>query len=327
MKTGVIGVGSMGKNHARVNSEMSVLAGIADQDEATARPLAERFGVDYFSDYKELLSSDIDAVTVATPTVTHFQIAMDALKAGKHVMVEKPICPTLEESEKLVKAAEDAGLVLAVGQIERHNPVVRFARDSIEQGRFGDVVSISARRVSSFPGRIRDVGVLLDLGIHDIDVIRYLAQSPVRSVYALGGKRQNDKFEDHANILLEFQNGILGFIEVNWLTPMKVRKLSITCMENYVELDYIKQSADVSSSQVSGMLDTTDLYRLPIEFDIRHVSLKKQEPLRNEHEDFINSIQDNSKPLVTGADGLETLRACDAALRSIREGRRIILEE
>ncbi len=325
IRTGIIGVGSMGKNHARVNSEMGVLAGIADSDEATARPLAEKFGVEYFSDYKDMFAS-VDAITVATPTMTHFQIAMDAIQAGKHVLVEKPICPTIEEAEKMVKAAEDAGVILAVGQIERHNPVVKFARDSIAQGKFGDVVSIAARRVSTFPGRISDVGVLLDLGIHDVDVIRYLAQSPVISVYALGGKRQNDKFEDHANILLEFENGILGFVEVNWLTPMKVRKLSITCLENYVELDYIKQSADVSSSQVSGKLDTSDLYHLPIEFDIRHVSLKKQEPLRNEHEDFVRAIKENGQPLISGRDGMETLRVCQAALKSINEGKRIKLE-
>ena len=326
LKTGIVGVGSMGKNHARVNSEMSILAGISDSDEAVARPLAERFGVDYYSDYKDMLASDIEAITIATPTVTHFKIAMDAIQAGKHVLVEKPICPTLEEAEKLVKAAEDAGIVLAVGQIERHNPVVKFARDSIEQGKFGDIVSISARRVSTFPGRISDVGVLLDLGIHDIDVIRYLAQSPVKSVYALGGKRQNEKFEDHSNVLLEFESGICGYVEVNWLTPMKVRKLSITCLENYVELDYMKQSADVSSSQVSGILDTNDLYRLPIEFDIRHVGLKKQEPLRNEHEDFVNAIANNVQPLISGRDGMETLRVCQAALKSIKEGTRIKLE-
>ncbi len=325
MKTGIIGVGSMGKNHARVNSEMGVLAGIADSNEAIARPLAERFGVEYFSDYRDMLAS-VDAITVATPTVTHFKIAMDAINAGKHVLVEKPICPTLQEAEDLVKASEDAGIVLAVGQIERHNPVVKFARESIEQGSFGDIVSISARRVSTFPGRISDVGVLLDLGIHDIDVIRYLAQSTVTSVYALGGKRQNERFEDHANVLLEFESGICGYVEVNWLTPMKVRKLSITCLKNYVELDYMRQSADISSSQVSGTLDTNDLYRLPIEFDIRHVSLKKQEPLRNEHEDFIRAIESNTQPLISGRDGMETLRVCQAALESVKQGTRIKLE-
>jgi UDP-N-acetylglucosamine 3-dehydrogenase len=327
LKTGVIGVGSMGRNHARVYSEMNVLRAIADSEESVARPLAEKFGVEYFPNYKDMLKSEIDAVTVATPTNTHFKISMDAIKAGKHVLVEKPICFNLEEAGKLVAAAEKEELVLAVGQIERHNPVVKFARDSIEEGKFGDVVSIAARRVSTMPGRIRDVGVLMDLGIHDVDVIRYLAQSPVRSVYALGGKRQNDAFEDHANILLDFENDILGFVEVNWLTPMKVRRISLTCEKNYVELDYMKQSADISSSQVSGALDSTDLYRLPIEFDIRHVSLKKQEPLRNEQEDFLGAIRENRQPLINGRDGMETLRVCQAALKSIQEGKRIMLGE
>ncbi|MDO9537707.1 MAG: Gfo/Idh/MocA family oxidoreductase [Thermoplasmata archaeon] len=327
MRTGVIGVGSMGKNHARVYSEMGVLQGIADSMESVAKPLADRFGVDYYPDYKKMLESDIEAVTVATPTNTHFKIAMNAIKAGKHVLVEKPICFNIEEAEELVAAAEKEGLVLAVGQIERHNPVVKFARESIEAGQFGDVVSIAARRVSTMPGRIRDVGVLMDLGIHDVDVIRYLAQSPVRSVYALGGKRQNDAFEDHANILLDFENDMMGFVEANWLTPMKVRRISITCLKNYVELDYMKQSADISSSQISGTVDTTDLYRVPIEFDIRHVSLKKQEPLRNEQEDFLGAISENRQPLINGRDGTETLRVCQAALRSMNEGKRIMIGE
>ncbi|MFO7619608.1 MAG: Gfo/Idh/MocA family oxidoreductase [Thermoplasmata archaeon] len=327
IKAGVIGVGSMGKNHARVCSELGVLSGIADSMESAARPLAEKFGVDYFPDHTELLKSDIEAVTVATPTNTHFKLSMDAIKAGKHVLVEKPICFSLEEAGKLVRAAEKEGLVLAVGQIERHNPVVKFARESIDADRFGEIVSIAARRVSTMPGRIRDVGVLMDLGIHDIDVIRYLAQGPVRSVYALGGKRQNDEFEDHANILLDFDNGIQGFVEVNWLTPMKVRRISITCLKNYVELDYMKQSADISSSQVSATYDSSDLYRLPIEFDIRHVSLKKQEPLRNEQEDFLDSIKNGREPLIGGADGMETLRVCQAAIRSMNEGKKIMLGE
>ena len=327
LRAGVIGVGSMGRNHARVCSEMGVLDAIADPESSVAKPLAERFGVQYFSDYRKMLRTDLDAVTVSTPTNTHYKLAMDALEAGKHVLVEKPICFSIREAERLCAAADKEGLVLAVGQIERHNPVVRFARDSISSGRFGDVVSVAARRVSTLPGRIRDVGVLMDLGIHDIDVIRYLAQSPVRSVYAVGGRRQNDRFEDHANVLLEFENEILGFVEVNWLTPMKVRRLSITCMKNFVELDYMKQTADVSSSQVSGAIDHSDLYRLPIEFDIRHVSLKKQEPLRNEQEDFLDSIKKGREPLVSGADGTETLKVCQAALKSMKEGRRINMGE
>jgi UDP-N-acetylglucosamine 3-dehydrogenase len=325
-RAGVIGVGSMGKNHARVYSEMHVLGGIADSDTATAKPLAERFGVNEYADYRDMLAmDDIDAVNVATPTQTHYRIVMDAINAGKHVLVEKPLCTTVAESEEVVKAAEDAGLVLAVGLIERHNPVVKFARDAIKEDRFGNVVTLSSRRVSSMPGRIRDIGVIMDLGIHDVDVMRYLASSPVTSVYTLGGKRSQTDFEDHANILLNFENGILGLVEVNWLTPMKVRKLALTCLKNYVELDYITQSANVSSSELPETFDTADLYRLPIEFHIRHVSLKKQEPLRNELEDFKKAVLNNGKPLITGPDAIGTLKVCQAALESMKEQKRIIL--
>jgi UDP-N-acetylglucosamine 3-dehydrogenase len=322
----MIGVGSMGKNHARVYSEMGALAGIADTDIETARGLADRFGVEAYSDYKDLLATDITAVNVATPTVTHFQIVKDALEAGKHVLVEKPMCSDLSQSRELVRLAESNGLVLAVGLIERHNPVVRFAMEAIQEGRFGDVVTLSSRRVSSVPGRIRDVGVIMDLGVHDIDVMRYLAKSPVQSVYTLGGTRSDVDFEDHANIQLEFENGIMGLVEVNWLTPMKVRKLALTCLENYVELDYIAQSANVSSSQLPETYDTADLYRLQIEYHVRSVSIKKQEPLRNELEDFKKAVVHGGQPLVTGPDAIETLRASEAALESLREGKKVSLE-
>jgi UDP-N-acetylglucosamine 3-dehydrogenase len=325
-KAGVIGVGSMGKNHARVYSEMDVLSGIADADFETAKTLANRFGVEAFSDYNEMLASDISAVNVATPTATHHRIVMDALDAGKHVLVEKPMCSDLDQSREVVSKAESTGLVLAVGLIERHNPVVKFAREAIVEGRFGDVVTLSSRRVSAMPGRIRDVGVIMDLGIHDIDVMRYLAQSPVRSVYTLGGIRSDANFEDHANVQLEFKNGIMGLVEANWLTPMKVRTLSLTCLNNYVELDYITQSASVSSSQLPETFDTTDLYHLPIEFHVRHVSLKKQEPLRNELEDFRKAVEQGSQPLVTGPDAIETLRVCGAAVESLRKGEKISME-
>ena len=325
-KAGMIGVGSMGKNHARVYSEMGALSGIADADIETASGLADRFGVQFYSDYSEMLATDITAVNVATPTVTHYQIVRDALEAGKHVLVEKPMCSNLEQSRELVSIAEANGLVLAVGLIERHNPVVKFAKDAILEGRFGDVVTLSSRRVSSMPGRIRDVGVIMDLGVHDIDVMRYLAASPVKSVYTLGGTRSEVDFEDHANIQLEFENGIMGLVEVNWLTPMKVRRLALTCLQNYVEVDYITQGATVSSSTLPETYDTANLYHLPIEFHVRHVSIKKQEPLRNELEDFRKAVVHGGKPLVTGPDAIETLRASEAAVESLTEGKKVLLE-
>ncbi|MHA2434011.1 MAG: Gfo/Idh/MocA family protein [Candidatus Thorarchaeota archaeon] len=320
-RVGVIGVGSMGRNHARVFSEMAELVGVADKDSDAGKKVANGFGAEWFQDYEDLLKKDIDAVSVATPTDLHYQVAKDAIESGVHVLVEKPMCSTIEESEKLIELAESSGLTLAIGHIERHNPVVDFAKKGIVDGRYGDLITISARRVSSLPSRIRDVGVILDLGIHDIDVMRYLVGSEVSSVFASGGRIKHKSFEDYANIMLSFENGASGFIESNWLTPMKVRKLALTCLKSFVEIDYITQSVKISSSTY-GRLDSFNLYRIPLEFDTRTISLEKREPLWNELKDFLDAIQKNRDPLISGRDGLKTMQVVMAAIESQKTGTR-----
>lgn len=320
-RVGVIGVGSMGRNHARVFSEMAELVGVADKDGDTGKRVANGFGAEWFEDYKDLLRQDIDAVSVATPTDLHYQVAKDAIELGIHVLVEKPMCSTIEESEKLIEYAESSGLTLAIGHIERHNPVVDFTKKGIVDGRYGDLITISARRVSSLPSRIRDVGVILDLGIHDIDVMRYLVGSEVTSVFASGGRIKHESFEDYANIMLSFENGASGFVEANWLTPMKVRKLALTCLRSFVEVDYITQSVKISSSTY-GRLDSFNLYRIPLEFDTRTISLEKREPLWNELKDFLDAIQKKRDPLVSGRDGLKTMQVVMAAIESQKTGKR-----
>lgn len=323
LKAGVIGTGSMGRNHARVLAELGALSCIADKDGKALAEVTSRFGVKGHSDYRELLGGDVDAVVVATPTGTHHEVVMEALLAGKHVLVEKPMASNLAQAGEMLKVAEREGLVLAVGMIERHNPVVGFAKEALAEGKFGDLVSMSARRVSALPGRIKDVGVILDLGIHDIDVMRYLAGAPVRSVYALTGRQSGAPFEDHADILIEFGNGVAGISQTNWLTPMKVRRLSLTCMKNFVELDYMTQIVTISSSQFVS-LDYGDLFHAPLEFDIRNVSLRKQEPLKRELADFLEAIQKGRRPLVPGEEGMESMRVALAAIESA-EGRKKVL--
>ena len=320
LKIGVIGTGSMGKNHARVCSELEnvELVGIADVDKKAAEGIAERFMVKPFFDYREL-SSEIDAAIVATPTVTHHKIAMDLLNDGKHVLAEKPICDSVEKAAELVKKAEIDDLVLAVGHIERHNPAVRFVKNSLEDGKFGELVTIVSKRVSNLPGRIRDVGVIFDFGVHDIDIMRYLA-GEVKSVYAKAGRfNKNIDYEDHANIILNFENGICGIVEVNWLTPMKIRKIFLTCSQSFVEADYISQSVTTSSSSFN-QINEMNLYHAPIQYNINEVALEKREPLRNEIEDFINSIEQGKKPLATGEDGLMALKIAEAATQSYING-------
>lgn len=332
LNVGVIGIGSMGQNHARVYSEIANLLAIADPNKKAASVIKKRFNINAFNDYKELLEQDdIDAVSIATPTSTHCEIGLEAIKAGKHVLVEKPFASTIKQGEQLIEAAEKENVVLAVGQIERHNPVVRFTKDMLKNKKFGDLISISSRRVSSYPPRIRDVGVILDLGIHDIDVLRYLVGHKILSVYSLAGITQNNnngKFEDHANILLEFKGEnfeISGFVEVNWLTPMKVRKVSLTCSKNTVEFDYINQSLEVSSSTMIDF-DISNLYQIPQKYEIQRISIKPEEPLKNELMDFLNSIKTSKPPLVDGKEGLETLRIAHAAEESYKKKKKINLD-
>ena len=333
LNVGVIGVGSMGQNHARVYSEMANLIGVSDNSAEAVAKIGKRFDTKYFTDYNELLKMDtLDAVSIATPTETHYEVGLAAISAGKHVLIEKPFCTTLNEGEKLIKAAKEQNVILAVGHIERHNPVVRFTKDMLNNKKFGDLISISSRRVSSFPARIKDVGVIFDLGIHDIDVLRYLVGTKIKSIYTLAGITQNldnSKFEDHANILLEFEGENCttpGFIEVNWLTPMKVRKVALTCSSNFVEFDYINQSLEVSSSMIIDY-DISNLYQLPQKYEIRKISIKPEEPLKNELLDFFGSIKNSTLPLVPGEEGLATLKIAQAAVDSYKSKKRIVLEE
>jgi len=319
LKLGVIGTGSMGKNHVRVCSELEnvELIGVADVNREVAKKVAKKFDTTAFFDYKELLSK-AEAVIIATPTVTHHKIATDAINSGKHVLVEKPICNKIEEAEDLIKKAEKENLVLAVGHIERHNPAVKFIKDAMDKKNFGELITLTSKRVSSFPGRIRDVGVIFDFGVHDIDVMRWLA-GEVKSVYAKAGRfNKRIKYEDYANIVLNFENGICGIIEVNWLTPMKIRKLFLTCSENFVEVDYINQSITISSSYFRKF-NEADLYHVPIQYNMNHITLEKKEPLKNEIEDFVSAIENNKKPLADGEDGLMALKIAEAAARSYKE--------
>jgi UDP-N-acetylglucosamine 3-dehydrogenase len=320
LRVGVIGVGAMGQNHVRVLSDVADLIGIADPDVKVGGAVANRFGVSYFTDHRALLKEPPDAVCVCVPTELHEKVALDAIRAGIDVLVEKPLAPDSEAGRRIVDAAADAGVVLAVGHVERHNPAIAVVKRHLDEGRYGDLVTATARRVSSFPGRVRDVGVVMDLGIHDIDILRYLVASPVESVFALGGRKVHEQFEDHANVLLRFRSGVHGFVEVNWLTPMKVRRLALTCLRNFVEVDYTDQSITVSSSTL-GPLDPYNLYQIPLEHHAQKIHVRKEEPLRRELEDFLRAVKEKGPPLVTGEDALETLRVAEAATESHRKGR------
>jgi UDP-N-acetylglucosamine 3-dehydrogenase len=162
----------------------------------------------------------------------------------------------------------------------------------------------------------------MDLGIHDIDVIRHITGAEPVSVYALGGKFQNDKFEDYANLLIELNDGSVAFVEVNWLTPMKVRKVSLTCSQGFAQIDYTDQSLEFSSSTISNM-DPGDMFRLPLEFDVRRISVRKEEPLKRELEGFLAAAESHTAAPVGGADAIQNLKVCEAAQESLRTGTKV----
>ncbi len=321
MKVGVIGVGSMGQNHARIYSEMGNLVGVYDVFAEQSKKIASRLNVQWHSSIDSLLK-EVDAVSIATPTSTHFENATKALDAGVSCLVEKPFTGDPSNARKLCEAAEKEAVIISPGFVERFNPVVGAAKESLAEGRFGKLVSISTRRVSTFPSRIRDVGVIMDLGIHDIDVVRYITGAEITSVYAMGGKMANPSFEDHAEMLGEIEGGVIGLLETNWLTPMKVRKVSMTCSEGYVQLDYMDQTMEISSSRFKE-LDLANMSQIPMELDVRRISLKKEEPLKRELESFAKAVEAGSKPEVTGWDALSNLCVCAAASKSLREGKRV----
>jgi len=324
MRVGVIGVGSMGQNHARVYSEIADLVGIADPDVKAGGAASNRFNVSYYTDAAHLLKEELDAVSVCVPTEHHAKVALAVIKAGVSLLVEKPLAATGADASRIVDTAKGAGVTLAVGHIERHNPAIAVVKRHLQEGQYGDLVTATARRVSSFPGRVRDIGVVMDLGVHEIDILRYLVGAPVESVFALGGRKIHAAFEDHANILLRFQNGVHGFVEVNWLTPMKVRRLALTCLKNFVEVDYTEQSVTVSSSTL-GPLDPFNLYQIPLEHHTQKIHVRKEEPLRRELEDFLDAVKHKRPPLVSGEDALETLKVAIAATDSHRTGKLVPL--
>lgn len=325
LKVGVIGVGLMGQNHARVYSELGNLVGIHDVFPDSASRVAKRLGTKAFNSIDELLAN-VDAVSICTPTSSHFIIAKRAIEMGKAALVEKPFTGDETEATILCELAEANKVTLASGFVERFNPVVAATKEMLMAGKFGRLVSIGSRRVSSLPGRIRDVGVVKDLAIHDVDVIRHITSQEVHSVYALGGKINGLRFEDHASFLMEMGDSVTATVEVNWLTPMKVRQVSLTCSSGFAQMDYMDQSLEFSSSSMPDV-DDFDLSHIPMELDVRHVFVKKEEPLRRELEAFLNAAEMSSNAQVNGWDALANLRVCNAVLLSMARGQRIDMLE
>lgn len=307
---GVIGTGFWGRNHARVLTELSntKLVAICDADSKRAKEIGEKYETQWYSRDEDLLNlKDVEAVCICTPTTTHAEIALKAIKLGKHVLIEKPIASTSTEAERILKHAEGKNIFIMVGFIERFNPALQRLKQLIEHGDLGDVVLAFARRVGRWPERIGDVGVVKDSAIHDLDLMRFLFEEEPTSVYARAGSLGH-KFEDYSEIMLSFSGIKTGFAEANWLTPHKVRTLTVTGKEAIASIDFLTQ--EIIFEDLGK--ETKQRYEW-------------KEPLKIELEHFADSISKGTKPVVTALDGLRTLNICDAALKSAKTGKVINL--
>ncbi len=307
MRIGVIGTGAMGQHHLRIYSELRdvELVGLCDVDRNRALSLAKMYNTTAYFDHRELLKQDMDAVSVVVPTTLHTEVALDVINSGTHVLVEKPIADTLENADKMIKAAHDAKVKLMVGHIERFNPAVLKLKEIIDSGMLGKIVSISSRRVGPFNPRIRDVGIIMDLGVHDIDVMSYLYGRKINEVYTIAG---NDihTFEDHATILLRFDINLSGIVETNWLTPNKIRKLTVIGLKGVAYLDYIKQTVEIED-----------------ETWLRTAKIEPREPLKIELEHFVNALRNDHDVISNGDTSRHALQVAMAAIESYKKGKAI----
>jgi len=308
----VIGTGFWGKNHARVYKELesTELVAVCDQEAQRAKKVADQFSVKAFTNSARMLQDEaIEAVSICTWSTSLAREALKALKAGKHVLVEKPMATNTRQAQKLLLTAEENGLHFTVGFLMRFIPGIQDIREAVKTRKIGDLVCATAKRVSQWPERIGDVGVVKDTAIHDIDVVRFIFGEDPVNVYAKTGCMRHRKFEDYAQIMLTFKGGKSAFIESNWLTPYKTRTLTVTGSDAIMRLDYITQELWIEAAKEN-----------------LQPKYPWQEPLKVELQHFADCITKGEKPKVTGTDGIKALRIAEAALLSSVKNKAIKLE-
>ena len=303
LRVGVVGIGVMGSNHARVFSDLPgvKLVGVADPDRKQRGFVSETLGCAAFGGVEALLAEGVDAVTIAAPTHLHRELALVCIEHGAHVLVEKPIAPSVEEGRAIIAAARRAGVVLMVGHVERFNPTVEALKEAI---RNEDILSIAITRVGPFPPRMSNVGVVIDLAVHDIDLIRWFTNSEIAEVQPQLSNAVAER-EDIALLQFRTASGVLAHINTNWLTPFKARNVTIATRKKYIMGDLLtRQVTECFGFQEDGS------------YSMRHLSVGHAEPLRAELQAFVGAIRYGKDPAVTGEEGVASLEIAIRCLES-----------
>jgi UDP-N-acetylglucosamine 3-dehydrogenase len=303
LRVGVVGVGVMGSNHARVLAGLPGirLVGVADPDQQQARFVAGALGTTAVDEVDALLPLGVDAITIAAPTHLHHDIALSCIKRGVHVLVEKPIASNPEEGRRIVAAARHAGVTLMVGHVERFNPAVETIKEAI---RGEEILSIAITRVGPFPPRMSNVGVVIDLAVHDIDLIRWFTDSEIVDVQPLTANAVAER-EDIALLQFRTTSGVLAQINTNWLTPFKARTVHVATRDKYIIGDLLTRTVtECFGFQPDGS------------YSMRHLSVGYTEPLRSELVAFFTAIRSGSAAVVSGEEGVASL---EIAMRCLDE--------
>ena len=316
VRTAVIGVGSMGRNHARIYKEISNLIAVVDPNEKIGREIAHEYGVTWFSNYKEL-KGKVDAVSIAVPTSYHELVSTDIANLGIHILVEKPLSINVASSKKIIDACNNSNVVLSVGHVERYNPVISVVKDVLSQNNYDNLHTISCRRFSPYPGRISDVGVLFDLTIHDVDIISSLFDDNIASIFASGGSIPGSEHEDYITLVMNFENGAIGICQTNWVTPIKIRDISITTSDFFLKGDLLNKEIQYYNNK-DVLVKDSDIILDPKELLDR---VKDNEPLKSELLNFLDSIISRNSPKIPGKDGLRAVSIVEAALKSLNTGK------
>lgn len=302
IRVGVLGVGSIGKNHARICAGLpnADFTAILDANPDVSQALSREYGVPAAGSLEEF-TEKVDAATIATPTPAHYEVASFLLRHGKHVLVEKPITETPEQAKVLVDLARERGLVLQVGHVERFNPVLSILEARLTRPRF-----IEAHRLSPYPFRSLEIGVVLDLMIHDLEIILHLVRSPVQSVDAVGVPVLS-KGEDIANARLRFRNGCVANVTASRISPEKMRKFRVFQENAYLSLDYQNQSGEIYQL-VNGRIVRES------------VAVEKDEPLKRELHSFVDCCRRGGEPVVSGSGAAAALELAIDITERIRQG-------
>src|SRR3984893_17893961 len=304
LRLGVVGVGVMGANHARVLADLAdvKLVGIADSDPKQRELVAQALGCAGYPDVEPLIAGGFDAITIAAPTPLHRDLALTCIRHGVHILVEKPIASTVREGRAIIAAAQRAGVTLMIGHVERFNPAVEAIKNAI---RDEDILSIAITRVGPFPPRMSNVGVVIDLAVHDIDLIRWFTDSDIIEVQPQLSNAIAER-EDIALLQFRTASGVLAHINTNWLTPFKARNVTVATRNKYIMGDLLtRQVTECFGFQPDGS------------YSMRHLSVGPAEPFGAEMQFCAEAIRDGKEPAVTGEEAVASL---EIAIRCLDSG-------